>query len=189
MKKTYMKATSFRAAMGFVVALIIGGSIFGFYTAQDMLTTYAKEISEKIPKADAQITQTAATNKLKSDITLYKSTADKAASMLASDQDMISQRLNSFATSTNLSISNTTFSQPSPTGTVGSTPPLIGAVPNFATITISNPTNFSNLMRFIKAIEGSMPKMRVTNLIISQTSRLSNNVQVNPITIEYYTKQ
>lgn len=189
MKKTYMKATSFRAAMGFVVLLIIGGSVFGFFTAQDMLTTYANKVSTEIPRTDAQNAQTVATNKLKNDITLYKPTADKAISMLAPDQDTISQRLNAIAASTNLSISNTSFRQATTTEITSLSPRLIGAIPNYAIITTNSPVNFSNLMRFIKAIEGSLPKMRVTSLIISQTPNLSNNVQINPITIEYYTKQ
>ena len=189
MKKSYMKATSFRAAMGVVVVLIVGGSIFGFYTSQDMLTIYANQVSQKIPRSDAQNAQIVATNKLKNDITLYKQTADKAAEMLASDQDIISQRLNSFASNTNLSITNTAFSQPPTTGVGGSSPKLIGINTNLVTITIGSPTNFSNLMRFLKSIEGSLPKMRVTNLIINQTTNLSKNVQINPIIIEYYTKQ
>lgn len=187
MKKSYMKATSFRATMGFIVVLIVGGSIAGFYSAQDQLTRYADEVGKVIPRSDVANSQTQAISQLRSDIAKYKPTSDKADSLIASGPDQISQSLNSFATSTNLSIVNSSFRKPNDVEAAASK--LIGVQSNFVTIALNSPANFTNITRFLKAIEGSVPKMQVNDLIISRVPGSSTTVMVSPITIEFYTRQ
>lgn len=186
MKKTYMKATSFRATMGVIVVLIIGGSAAGFYNAQVWLTNYADEVGKIIPKTDSISSQTQMTNKLKNDITKYQPVADKANTMIATDQDQISQKLNEYATRNGLRITDTRFRRPNDTEAASAR--LVNAKLNFATITIDTPAKYTNVLKLLKAIEGSIPKMQVTEVIVSRITNSSTNVLVSPITIEFYTR-
>lgn len=172
--------------MAVIVVLIIGGSIAGFYNAQIFLTEYAKEVGSKIPKSDASSLSNQAAKQIKNSITQYQPTVDIANSLFATDQEKIIQSLGTIAASTNLSISDTKFRQPDQTELATTT--LAGAKVNFAVISINTPTKYTDLIRFLKAIEGNVPKMLVTDLVINQTPGSTTNVQVNPITIEYYTK-
>lgn len=185
MKKTYMKATSFRAAMGVIVALIIGGSVFGFYNAQVWLTDYADQVGRIMPRSDAANSQTQTINRLKADISTYKPAADKADSLIATDQDQISQKLSQYASSTGLAIANSSFRPANATELATFNAP--GKKLNYTTINLTAPVAYTNLIRFIKAIEGSVPKMQITDLIINQDPASTKNVLVNPITIEFYT--
>lgn len=179
-----MKATSFRATMGVIVTLIVGGSVFGFYNVQSWLLEYSDKVGAVIPQSNEASSIVQLTNKMQSDITKYTPTTNKANAMITADQDSVIQKLNNLASSTGVSITNSSFRVADAAEGAG----LIGVKLNLATISINNPVNYTTLIRFIKAVEGSLPKMQISQINISRVAE-SSNVNVSSIVIEYYTAQ
>src|SRR5690606_24018221 len=57
------------------------------------------------------------------------------------------------------------------------------------TITFQNPSSYTGLIRFLDAIEGNLPKMTVSAIDLSRASSASsNNVNINRLTIEIFTR-
>jgi len=61
-------------------------------------------------------------------------------------------------------------------------------LPQFVSVTLGNPVQFSKLFEFIQAIESNTPKMKLTGISMDSVAGQNDAVSVQPIIIEVYTK-
>lgn len=189
MKKSNVKATTLRTAMSFIVFIMIGSAIVGFYYAQDWLSKFANEVSSITTTESTKNEDNAqALNQLKNEIAANQTAASKAASIIASTQNyksQVTQDLDKYASNTGISITDYNFEKPA---TVKTPLSINGVQQNYVTITLKNPIPFTNLLKFIKSIESNIPKMQLTGINLSRASNSDNDVTAEPLVIEVYTR-
>lgn len=188
MKKTQLKPTSLRTMMLTVLFLIIVILIGGFYFVQSWLNDLAissntSNSSQTTSATDSPIKQ------LESDISNQKVANDKAIGMTVSKQNYLSniqQDLNKYASDTGVTISESKASDIPATTT--NMPLINGVQSNYVSVALKNPTPYADLIKFIKAIETNIPKMKLMSINISRAGDSGDNVNVEPFIIEVYTK-
>ncbi|HUC96731.1 MAG TPA: hypothetical protein VMR16_03665, partial [Candidatus Saccharimonadales bacterium] len=126
---------------------------------------------------------------LQSDINNHEADSAKAASLISSDvgfENSIHQDLNKYAAGIGISVTSISPIQPpSFESTVAS---IAGIEPEYVSITIGNPIQFTKLLEFIQAVETNIPKMRITGIDITNDANQDGSVTVKPITVEVYTE-
>ncbi len=182
MKKSSLKPTTLRSVFVVLIFIIIIIMCGGFYYAQDQLYKLAteNETSGSSAQTDTQ---------LMSDINSHQTTVEKANSITASNQDYQSQimsDLNKYATATGVSIASQTSAQAPLNST--STAPITGVQINYVSVTLNNPVSYTNLIKFLKAIETNLPKMQLTGISITPNANTPDSVSVEPLIIKVYTK-
>lgn len=157
------------------ITLLIGG----FYYAQGWINDY------EITTNHLGSGQTSSEN-----VTPAQTAAgSKATALILTDQnyqDIIKQDIDKYASETGVTISE--YKTASSPATTANTLLAGGVQSNFISVAIKNPTDYSSLLKFIKAIETNIPKMKLTNLKIARDGDSGVNVNVDPLTIEVYTK-
>jgi len=183
MKESKMKATIVRTFMIIAIFVVIGLSIVGFYYFMQNLTS-------KFPLETSNITNAANTNGSTNGSTNNSSVVSKANNIAATNQsykDQVTKDINKYASNAGVSVANLDFTQP--TNPSASQTSVAGVELKFVKITLANPIIFTNLMKFLKSIEGNLPKMQITDIDISPVSDSDGSVKVEPLTIGVYTKQ
>lgn len=185
--KAGLQATSLRKAMiSIIVVLVILASV-GFYFGQDWLTKYAADVDQTASGSSVSGSNPQALSDLRDEITKNQPIGAQASALVASSQNYqnkIISDLNTYASSTGISIVGYNLTQPATAGTAAI---ISGVKSNFVTITLNNPIPIRSLLQFFKAIESNLPKMQITGISISSSST-KDNVTVDPLTIEVYTK-
>jgi len=188
MKKLQIKATSLRTLMLVLIIIIVAVIGGGFYYAQTWLRDFASTPADASKSSTSAVGSSDVTQ-LKNEIASQKVAAEKAINITASTTDFkskIQQDLNKYASSTGVVISNYDALQASDVKI--SSLPIIGVTSNFVEVKLENPVPYTNLIKFIKAIETNLPKMKITSLNITRADSPNTSVTVGPITIEVYTK-
>lgn len=192
MKQHGIKATTLRTSMIMIIIIIIGASIVGFYYTQSWLSKFANEISGTTFESTSSVDGSQTINQLKDDIDRNKATASKAISITVPSKDYkneITQDIDRYASNTDITIASYDFEQSASIQAVTKTSGLINGVQSqIFTVTLNSPVPFKNLMQFIKAIEGNLPKMQLKSIELSRVPNSDDTVTVNPLIIEVYTK-
>jgi len=188
-QKIGLQATSLRKAMFSAVFIIIIIACVGFYFGQGWIKQYAAEVDQTTSGSSVKGSSPQALNQLREDITKNQPAGTKASSMIASTQNYQNNTisdLNKYASSTSISIAGYNLTQPATAG-INASATISGLKSNFITITLNNPVPIRSLLQFFKAIESNLPKMQITGINISAAGS-KDNVNVDPLTIEVYTK-
>lgn len=181
------KASSLKTLLIISIALTIVASIVGFYFAQNYLKQLA---NEKIPQATSYTPNNIDTTSIKSEIAKYQDVTNRANSFYVTSQNyqsQISNDIKSYGSVSGVQIDNLEFS-PTDNKNLKSGASSIVSNLNSVTITVVNPVQFTKLIKFIKGIETNLPKMQISDISISRNSSNKNNVNVEPITVEYYVR-
>jgi len=190
MKNPRIKATSLRTVMIVSILIIITILTVGFYFAQDWLNTQIAE-SDKTTIGSSVVNKNAASvKKIQDEITKYQASATKANTLIVSSQDyqsQIIQDLKKYAAANNITISTYSFSQSTSSDTKASVS-IKGVTSNFINITLNDSIKLTNLIKFLKSIEVSVPKMQLTGINVTPIPNSQDSVRVEPLTIEVYTK-
>ncbi len=174
MKNSGIKATSLRAIMFVAVFLLIGISAAVLYYGQDFINKLATEVHNISPASETN-SNSAAINK-----------ANYAVALNQTYQSQIPKDLSKYAASAGVTIENIDFAV---SGTGSATVvPIEGLTVKYAKITLANPVKFTNLIKFVKAIENNLPVMKLTKLNISRIQTSKDSVTVEPLTIEEYVR-
>lgn len=173
--KATMKATSLRSVLAFVfvIVLLAGGAVF--YFGFQEVTTYAVKVNHKLIDAEASSDRIAGLQLLKSQITQDEGLIKKADSIFATADNYQSQAIKDverYAKLSKVSIASTTFDDGQ-----------LDATGRSFTVTLESPTSYSSLIRFLKGIEGNIPKLQVRQLIIGHSDQNPSQVTVNNIQI------
>lgn len=189
MKKPQLKATSLRTVMVIFITLIVVILVGGFYFAQSWLNNRAANSNINSPGPTTITSSPTSLNQPNNESPGQTAASSKAAKVVASKQDYqtkIQQDLNRYASSTGLKIKDYGSTQPPNTNVT--TTLVNGVQSSFVKVTIENPISYINLIKFIKAIETNLPKMKLTGINLSQPSDTGDTVNVAPLTIELYTR-
>lgn len=186
MKKSSMSPTVLRGLLGTAVVIAIGLAGVGFYFAHGYLAEYAVSVSNKVAESSTSGTDLQALSRLQQEIAAQQEVATKAAGIFTSRQTFQTQAvkdLGAYAAATGITISNYTFGTPT-TGGAGATSTL----ENTVTITLASPVSYTNLLKFMKAIEGNLPKMQISNVTLNRIEGDSQSVQIDQLTIGVYAR-
>ena len=187
MKKPKFNATTLRAILITMVLVLTAGLTGGFYYAQNWLNDIAVDIettSSQLTKEDNAEAQANLQNQLNN----MQPVELKASGLLSSStdyQNSVSTDISKYASSTGIEIDSVSPSQ-LPVGATATNIP--GVQTRYVKVTLKNPIPFNNLVKFIKAIETNIPKMKLTGISLAHSSNMGNSITVDPLTLEVYTK-
>lgn len=187
MKKMKFDSIILRAILFTVVCLMILGFGIGFYFAQGFLNETATAINQKTTQLSQQ-KSTQAQNNLMSELTSLKPIQIKASSLTTSEASFVANAttdLSNYASKTGIQVEKVEPSQ-LPVGSNVSN--VNGVQARYVKVTLKNPVPFNNLMKFIKAIETNIPKMRLTGISLGHNVNIGNSVTVEPLILEVYIK-
>ena len=182
MKKSKMTASKLRGILSFLIVLTLGLSAAGFYYAQGWLSELAVSVSHTIADSTTSGNNVQALNKLQVELSSRQDIIARANNILTSRQTYQTQAvgdLTAYARATGVSISNYTF----PASTDSASTPT-----TTITITLGNPVSYVSLLKFMKAIEGSLPKMQILNINIGRIAGDSQSVRVDQLTVAISTR-
>jgi hypothetical protein len=186
MKKFHFKATTLSIAMT-IILLVLGGLIIGgFYYAQDWLRGLSGTSTQS---ATSVVTDTTIPNQPQNNTTAQDAVSFKSTALVSSKSDYqtkIQQDLNKYASETGVTIKD--YSTTQAPSNITATPLINGVEANYVKITLENPVTFTNLIKFIKAIETNIPKMKITGINLSRANNSGDSIKVDPIIIEVYTR-
>ncbi len=188
MKSFHIKATTLSATMTIILLLLGGLIIGGFYYAQGWLSGFATS------KNDSSQSTTVTTNAIipgqsQNNTTNQDAVSLKSTALVSSKSDYqtkIQQDLNKYASETGVTIKD--FGTTTAPQNNTSAPLINGVEANYVKITLESPVTYTNLIKFIKAIETNTPKMKITGINLSRSNNSGDLVKVDPITIEVYTR-
>ena len=206
-------AMKLRLILSVALLLLAGIGTGVFMLGFNQVSSFAKEAQDTATKASASnssLQDLVATKKTLEDNT---DAIDRAAKLVAESklylyQDQIITDINQYASEAGLSVSGITFSSPTttPTGgaatsattpgaaapgadaTAGATPSGIKSVT--ATVTLRNPTQYTNILTFLNLIEQSLFRMQVSQISLSKSTQEGggSGVTSDALTIEVYTR-
>jgi len=158
-QKKRFKPQNLRAILSVVFILLVVAGCAGFYFGINIVRDYAVEVNHRLADADASGKQVQELQQLKEQLSQSNSLIQKADQLFAtpaSYQAQVLTDLKRYADSAGLAIAATTFSDPATTGI------------HSVTITLRQPVGYSNLITFLNAVEGSLPKLQVSSLSLGQ---------------------
>lgn len=201
-------ATSMRGLLIFVLIIVLGAGSAGVYFGLQMIREYATEVSRVSADATASNTLVSDLQALEGTVAQSGVLIDKANRMFTTQQDYQGQALQdvrAYAEMAGLSISSTSFEAPAvetpaPTTpettdpsmgtTTPTTPTPTQSTPqNVIVVTLDSPVSYAQLLKFIDAIEGNLPKMQIKDLNIQRPSApAGDQVTVEAIVIQVLTR-
>jgi len=172
MKKSIIKATNMHTTLIVILIIMLGLSGWGFYIAQDKLRILASDqkTNNSNPSPINSILIKKSTN-----ITIPNS----------SYRALIKQDLDKYKINTGVTINNYDMSQTSTPDSLLSTN---GIKSKKIKINMSSPVNYSNFIKYIKAIETNIPKINIIDLDIERSTNDKNSIIVKRLLIEVYTR-
>ncbi len=189
MKKIQLQASSLNILVTIVLFLVAGTIIGGFYYSQNWLNNLAttNNVSPSGPTTGSS--GAIDLSKLQIDITNQKVASEKAIAMVVSRSDyqsLVQQDIRKYESETGVKVKD--FSAAQQPTTTSTKPLLSGIQPGFIKITLLNPVTYTNLIKFIKAIETNIPKIKITGISLSRADGNSSSINVEPIILEVYTR-
>lgn len=161
-QKKQFKPQNLRTLLATLLILLILGGGAAFYWGLGVVSDYALEVNHRLADADASGKQIQGLQSLKNQLAQSNSLVEKANELFvapASYQSRVLSDLKSYADAAGLSITNTTFADPSTTGIYS------------ITIQLKQPVSYSGLIAFLNNVEGNLPKLQVSSISLGQAGR------------------
>lgn len=198
------------------LVLLVGAGGGVFMVGYNVLADYSAKA--RTTAAEAQASNSSLQNLIvvMRELAEKQDTVERASQIVAASksyvyQDQIIRDINNFANNAGLSVTNITFADAkvtpttpsaattssSPTTANNSSAAAAGnasAVPSgvksmTATVTLKNPVDYNAMLRFIHSIEGSLFKMRISQVTLSRPADAKGNeVTSDVLTIEVYVR-
>lgn len=196
MKKRTLTASGFRLILScslFVVALL-GTAIF--WLTNDYLRDFAITVNHINVDASASQSNLQTLQKIQQELAEEKDVVERASSIVAESksyqyQDQIIRDLNDYAAKSGISITNLDFSStataPTPSKPAASAAVINGVKSVSVNVSLKNPINYDNLLRFIQSIEQNLTKMQISKISLSKDAT-SNEVASEAFTLEVYVR-
>jgi hypothetical protein len=163
MKKT-MKATSMRSFLTVLLVIMLALAGLGFYFGLQQIRALSVDVSHTAADANASGAAIDEFQKLKHALAERETLVNKANQLFTTETDYQSQALKDvqkYASAAGLTVSNTNFDAPvdeANASTLGKT----------FIITLQSPVAYSQLIQFLDAIEGNLPKMQIASIELSR---------------------
>lgn len=200
MKKPQLSAVTFRLILSGSLVLITIIGVILFSLANTQMRQVATDVSHVVVDANASQDNLTTLEKIKKALASEQDIIARTNQIVAESksyeyQDQIITDLNGYAQKAGISITNLDFS-----GTTGATkapassaapatpaPTTSGLHSTSVTVTIQNPVDYNNLLRFIKSIEQNLTKMQISKVSLSRAES-GSNVTSDAFAIEVYIK-
>ena len=186
-KSKKLTAVSLRAILGTSIVLLIVVAGVGFYFAQSVLNKLAITVSGTVAQSKNSDSSLQSLNQLQQTLTAQQGIITKTSSIFSSAATFQTQAVKdliAYAATSGITISNYAF----PTASVSSTATSTSVPTTQVTITLTSPVNYKNLLSFMTAIEGNLPKMQITSLNIGRAIGDNASVRIDQLTVAVYTR-
>ncbi len=196
-----MTATRLRLILSASLFLIILIAAIGFSVIDGTLRDMAADVSHTTADAAASRDSLQTLQKVQQQLTADADVMTRASNIVAESQsyqyqDQIVNDLNGYAGKAGITITSLDFgattttpaggsANPTPTGTTA--PAVSGVNSKTVTVTLKNPVNYNNLLRFIRSIEQNLTKMQISKVGISKGSS-GSDVSSDVLTIQVYVR-
>lgn len=185
MKKSTMNAVTLRGVLGTIIVLVILLAGVGFYFTQGWLHTLAVSVSHKIADSNNSDSSIQSLNKLQQELSTRQDIISKTNAIMTSSstyQTQAVQDLTVYATAAGIKISNYAF----PVATVTSAAATVPLTQ--VTVTLQSPVAYTDLLEFMTAIEGNLPKMQITSVNLGRITSDASAVKIDQLTVAVYTR-
>jgi len=185
MKKNAMNAVTLRGVLGTSIVLVIILAGVGFYFAQGWLHTFATSVSRTVADSNSSDNSVQSLTKLQQELSTRQDIVTKTNAIMTSSstfQTQAVQDLTVYAAAAGISISNYAFPVV-PASSVALTVPITQV-----TVTLKSPVAYNNLIEFMTAIEGNLPKMQITSVNLGRISGDAASVKIDQLTVAVYTR-
>lgn len=195
MKRYHLTASRLRLILSVSLFAIVAVAALLASLAYSELKKVAVEVSHTA--ADASASQNNLQNllRIQQKLTTDQAVIARTNSIVADSrsyqyQDQIIADLKDYASKANISITNIDFSadktssSPSPRAPVAPAPS--GVKSTHVAITLKNPIDYNDLLRFLNSIEQNLTKMQVSKISLSKSA--GNSISSEVLTIEVYIK-
>lgn len=208
MKTKELTATTFRILLIVSLVVIAALGVGGFILAKNQLTTVATEVSSAVSEANASSNNLETLQLLKRELSKQQEVIARTGQIVAESQsyryqDQIIADLTKYASEANIVITNIDFGDAgqtpgatapasssagaTPTPTTNAAPAPSGVKSTLVSITLNNPVNYNDLLRFVRLIEQNLTKMQVSSIGLSSDATTSQ-VSSDALTIEVYVR-
>ena len=186
MKQTGMTAKTLRSILSVMVVGLIALSAVGFYFAQGWLIALAVSISHTVGDSRANGSNLQSLHQLQDELNARQDVIIKTNALIAplrTYQSQAIQDLNTYASEAGITISNYSFQ-----ATATSTTQVISGS-SLVTATLTSPTSFTKLLKFMNSVESNLPKMQISSVNLGRVSGGdSDSVRIDQLIIEVYTQ-
>ena len=196
-----IKASTLRLTLTVSMFLIGALAVVMFYFANQHLSEVATDVSRIAADAEASQNNLQTLQTIEQKLSNEQQAIDRAQNIVAESQsyqyqDQILSDLNSYAARSGVSITNINFSTgdgsvaASSGGEAAVPAPGAAAAPaglktTSVSVTIDNPVNYNNLLRFMRSIEQNLTKMQLSSVSLSK-GESGNQVTSDALNIEVY---
>ncbi len=190
-------ATQLRLILSLSMFAIVMLTAVGFYFVNSHLKTYALDVSHVVVDANASRDNLQNLQKIEKQLKESQDIVQKTNNIVAESQsyqyqDQIITDINGYATRAGISITDINFSAQSTTTTptanaTPAAPTPSGVKSTSVAITLKNPVNYDNLLRFLKSIEQNLTKMQVSRINLSKDTS-SSGVTSDILTLQVYVR-
>ena len=200
MKKPQLSAVTFRLILSGSLVLITIIGVILFSLANNQMRQVATDVSHVVVDANASQDNLTTLEKIKKALASEQDIVARTSQIVAESksyeyQDQIITDLNGYAQKAGISITNLDFSgaagaTKAPASPAAPTAPAAttsGLHSTSVTVTIQNPVDYNNLLRFIKSIEQNLTKMQISKVSLSRAES-GSNVTSDAFAIEVYIK-
>lgn len=200
MNKNGLKATNLRAILIVCVLIALIGNAIGFLYAKRVLTQFAVDVSHSLADSKASANNVDTLKTIQKELVTQKDNETKASqisSPVGSYQNQVITDIDNYAALTGVSVDNYSFATaaaatatPAAASSGSSTAAVAtGAIAGTSTVTVTigSPVAYTSLLKFIRAIEGNLPKMQISSVNIGRSTD-SSTVTTDTLTIAVFTK-
>lgn len=181
MKHREMTAIKLRLILSCMLFVITTIGVAIFYFGNSVLSQVATDVSHTVADASAGQNKLQALQKTEKDLAANQKIVQRAGEVVANSQsyeyqNQIINDLNQYAARSGIELTNIDFSTDTKTG--AATTPAAGSSPTptapsgvktaTITVTVKNPIQYVNLLRFMQAIEQNLTKMQLASVGITK---------------------
>ncbi len=195
--KIALNAVTFQWGLLVAIIILIAVTGAGFYYASDFLKSAATETSHAHTNAAIALQNASRLRMLETELESKKEVVERAQQIVAESQqyqyqDQIVRDINEYASRNRVSIIGFSFESesattPAPPGARSTE--IQGVKIINATITLTNPVNYNDFLRFLKSIEQNLTKMQITGINMSPDNSNLANITSPTIGLQVYTRQ
>ena len=208
MKKNFQRhnAVNLRLILSVSLVLFVAVAAMIVYLANTQLREVATIASNKAADATASDDAVFTLERIQKKLNEEKGTIERVNSIVADSQsyqyqNQIISDLNDYASKASITITNLDFSAGNTTAsTPGAPSPALPATPDAAavapattgglkstsvSVTLANPVNYNNLLRFIRLIEQNLTKMQISKVNLTKEAD-ATEVNTETFTIDVY---
>lgn len=174
--------------IGCIILLVIGAAA-GSWLMQSALSAQVTAADHAKIDADLSQTELQRSKILETYLDENKAAVEKAKSVVSDTQtyqyqNQIVNDIESYASKSGVTVLGYSF----PLDTAAAKPDSTGLKSVSATISLKNPLQYTNYLRFLKYIEQNVTKMQITDLTISPDPNNGNNIEGTSITLKVYVR-